>query len=185
MAKPVRPDPDRLRLAHYYWEDARDYLKRYRVLFHNAEFDFQGIKSRRVKCYIDLRMALEAILKAGLCLKSKWSDGGEPLIKRIKGYSHNIGKLQAEALKGFKIDKAVLDAIARCDTAEIVLRYQVEAAAFREGDDRDYYATIGSDKWLDTIEAFVGDAATQIGKRLNKFSKPVDARTLIAKILGR
>jgi hypothetical protein len=94
-------------------------------------------------------------------------------------------KLQAEALKGFKIDKAVLDAIARCDTAEVVLRYQVEAVAFREGDDRDYYATIGSDKWLDTIESFVGDAVTQIGKRLSKFSKPVDARTLTAKILGR
>jgi hypothetical protein len=180
-----RPDPTRLRLAHHYWEDARDYLKRYKILFHSQEFDFQSIKSRRVKCYIDLRLAVEAVLKSALCLQSGWSDSGEPLVKRIKSYGHNIGKLQADALKRLKIDKELVETINRCDTAEIVLRYQVEAVAFREGDDRDYYATIGSDKWLDTLEAFVAKAVEQIGKRLSKFSKPVDARTLTAKILGR
>ena len=59
----------RLELAGNYADDAADFFHRYRVTFYSEEVDYQGIKSRRAKAYVDLRMALEALLKATLCLR--------------------------------------------------------------------------------------------------------------------
>jgi len=59
----MRTYPMRIELAGYYCQDATDFLGRYRLTFYSDQMDFQGVKSRRVKAYVDLRMALEALLK--------------------------------------------------------------------------------------------------------------------------
>jgi hypothetical protein len=60
-----RTYPMRLELAGFYSNDATDFLRRYRFTFYSEEVDFQGVKSRRAKAYVDLRMALEAMSPAG------------------------------------------------------------------------------------------------------------------------
>jgi hypothetical protein len=53
-----------LELADAYWRDAKDYVQRYQFTIKMEERDNWSIKSRRVKAYIDLRLAIETILKA-------------------------------------------------------------------------------------------------------------------------
>src|SRR5262249_10336613 len=88
-----RTYPMRLELAGYYADDAADFLRRYRGTFYSQEVDYQSIKSRRAKTYVDLRMALEALLKAALCLRSPYSLAGKPLVTKIRRYSHDIDQL--------------------------------------------------------------------------------------------
>jgi len=175
---------DRVQLAQWYFEDGQDYLKRYRVLFYSDSHDFQSIKSRRVKCYVDLRVTLEAILKSAICLAAKDEEDGETLLKRVKAYGHRIGELSKEAVPLLGGDESVLAALAHCDEAPIDLRYQAEAVPFRSGDDRPYYATIGDDAWLATLERFAQNALDHLDASLRQFSKVVDARTLWDEILA-
>jgi hypothetical protein len=67
----MRTYPMRLELAGYYCQDVFDFLRRFQLTFYSDKMDFQGVKSRRVKAYVDLRMALEALLKpSSVCARA-------------------------------------------------------------------------------------------------------------------
>lgn len=151
----TRTYPMRLELGGNYADDAADFFHRYRVTFYSAEVDYQGIKSRRAKAYVDLRMALEALLKATLCLRSPYSSAGKPLVTKIRRYSHDIDHLRKDALRGINLSDAQAMAISKCNIAPVDLRYQFDAMNFRVPNDKDYYDTIGSTSWLKAIEDFV------------------------------
>jgi hypothetical protein len=169
----MRTYPMRLELAGYYSDDAVDFFHRYQVTFYSEEFDFQSIKSRRSKAYVDLRMSLEALLKAALCLRAPYSLAGKPLVSKMRAYSHDIGRLAGDALKGFRVDRLYLTAIYKCAVAPVDLRYQFDAMNFRSPDDKNYYDTIGSSVWLKTIEEFIEMGTKRLRAALDRRSKIV------------
>jgi len=172
----------RVELAGYYANDAADFLRRYRVTFYSEEVDFQGVKSRRAKAYVDLRMALEALLKATLCLRAPYALAGKPLVSKIRGYSHDIDRLRADALKNVRVDPVYVAAISKCTIAPVDLRYQFDAMNFRCPDDRNYYDTIGSNVWLKTIEEFVETGTKRLRAALNRRSKIVPGSIAIQEL---
>jgi len=172
----------RLELAGNYSDDAADFYHRYRVTFYSEEVDYQGIKSRRAKAYVDLRMALEALLKATICLRSPYSLAGKSLVKTIRAYSHDIEKLQKDAFGGIKLDAANVAAIAKCNIAPVDLRYQFDAMNFRVPNDEAYYETIGSTAWLKTIEEVVRIGLARLRAALGRRSKIVTGRIAIQEL---
>jgi hypothetical protein len=178
----TRTFPMRLELAGNYSDDAADFYHRYRVTFYSEEVDYQGIKSRRAKAYVDLRMALEALLKAIVCLRSPYSLAGKPLVKAIRAYSHDIDKLQKDALLGIKLDADRVVAISKCNIAPVDLRYQFDAMNFRVPNDEAYYETIGSNAWLKTIEETVQTGLARLRKALGRRSKVVTGKIAIQEL---
>jgi len=132
--------------------------------------------------YVDLRMALEALLKATLCLRSPYSLAGKPLVKAIRAYSHDIEKLRKDALRGIKLDTARAAAISKCNIAPVDLRYQFDAMNFRVPNDQAYYETIGSAAWLTTIEEIVRVGLTRLRSALGRRSKIVTGRIAIQEL---
>ncbi|MHC2842816.1 hypothetical protein [Bradyrhizobium diazoefficiens] len=177
-----RTFPMRLELAGNYSDDAVDFLHRYRVTFYSQEVDYQGIKSRRAKAYVDLRMALEALLKAILCLRSPYSLAGKPLVDSIRRYSHDIDRLKRAAFRGIKLNEGQAMAIAKCNVAPVDLRYQFDAMNFRVPNDKNYYDTIGSSAWLKTIEEFVQVGLKRLRLALGRRSKVVTGRVAIQEL---
>jgi hypothetical protein len=169
----MRTFPMRLELAGNYADDAADFFHRYRVTFYSEEVDYQGIKSRRAKAYVDLRMALEALLKATLCLRSSYTLAGKPLVTKIRRYSHDIDQLRKDALRGIELSTGYATAISKCNIAPVDLRYQFDAMDFRVPDDKNYYDTIGSSAWLKIIEEFVGVGLKRLRAALGRRSKVV------------
>jgi hypothetical protein len=169
----MRTYPMRLELAGYYSDDATDFLRRYRLTFYSEEVDFQGVKSRRTKAYVDLRMALEALLKATICLRAPFALAGKPLVDKIRSYSHRIDQLAADALRGVRVDPQYIVAIGKCRIAPVDLRYQFDAMNFRIPDDRNYYDTIGSSDWLKIIEEFIEQGTRRLRAALGRRSKVV------------
>jgi hypothetical protein len=178
----ARTYPMRLELAGYYADDAADFLRRYRVTFYSKDFDFQGVKSRRAKAYVDLRMALEATLKAAISLRSPFALSGKPLVDKVRSYSHRIDKLTRDALKGIRVDARYLTAMEKCDIAPVDLRYQFDAMTFRTPDDRTYYETIGSDAWLETLERFIDIGVKRLKAALGRRSKIISGTVLMAEL---
>jgi hypothetical protein len=178
----TRTYPMRLELAGNYSDDAADFYHRYRVTFYSEEVDYQGIKSRRAKAYVDLRMALEALLKAVGCLRSPYTLAGKSLVKAIRAYSHDIEKVQEDALRGIKIDEKYVAAISKCNVAPVDLRYQFDAMNFRVPNDENYYNTIGSTAWLKLIEGFVQEGLKRLKKALGRRSKIVPGSIAILEL---
>ena len=169
----TRTYPMRVELADHYAKDAADFLHRYRVTFYSREVDYQGIKSRRAKAYVDLRMSLEALLKATLCLRAPYSLAGKPLVTKLRGYSHDIDRLRRDAFRSIGLNEKHANAISKCNIAPVDLRYQFDAMNFRAPDDKNYYDTIGSSAWLKMIEEFVQVGLKRVQSALGRRSKIV------------
>ena len=184
-APEMRTYPMRLELAGYYSDDAHDFFQRYRLTFYSDQMDFQGVKSRRIKAYVDLRMALEALLKAVICLRARRGLAGKRLVRMVRNYSHDIGRLKRDALRGVSLDTRYSEAIDGCRTARIDLRYQFDAMIFREPDDGPYHETIGSDVWLRTLEELVETGLTRLRASLNRRTKIVPGQLVRQEIKHR
>lgn len=172
----MRTYPMRLELAGFYSDDAADFLYRYRSTFHSDQVDFQAVKSRRAKAYVDLRMALESLLKAVVCLRAQYSLAGKPLVTMIRRYSHDIEPLRTDALKNVRVDLKYIEALERCSIAPVDIRYQFDAMNFRMASDEKYYETIGSNVWLATNEEFVERGLRRLRVALGRRSKIVPGR---------
>ena len=170
----------RVELAGYYAQDASDFFLRYKFTFYSDRIDFQGVRSWRSKAYVDLRMALEALLKSVICLRSPRGLAGKPLVRKIRNHSHDISTLMGEAFRGVALEARFSEALNKCSVAPVDLRYQFDAMNFRSGDDRDYYDTIGSDRWLKTLEEFVDVSLKRLQTALNRQSKIVPIETLFS-----
>ncbi len=110
QAPETRTYPMRLELTGYFSEDAFDFFHRYKLTFYSDQFDFQCVKSRRVKAYIDLRMALEVLLKAAVCLRGSGELAGRQLVREIRRYRHNIERFTETALRGIELDARFMEA---------------------------------------------------------------------------
>lgn len=181
----LRTYPNRLELAGYYSEDAADFYARYRLTYFSEKMDFQEIKSRRVKAYIDLRMAIEALLKAGICLRGERNLSGRPLVTKIRRYSHRIGDLADGALRKIAdVEGRYIDALKKCDQVPIDLRYQFDAMQFRYPNEL-YYQTIGDDGWLRTLEEMIEFGHSRVQRALSRQSGVVSGRILAQEMVLR
>jgi hypothetical protein len=163
---------DLARMADAYWRDGQDYLRRFELVFNSEHQDHSSIKSRRVKAYIDLRMAVETTLKSLYCLDSKKSPNSTRNILKYE-FKHNIAEL-AKAV-GLDINSKEFAALKKCERAPVHWRYEVEARQSRSNDERDYYDTVGEDSWIAILIDFVTRMLRQIDGRLKTFSRVVSA----------
>lgn len=177
--------PNRVELANHYYKDAVDLLKKYQLAWYSKEVDFQGIKSRRTKAYIDLRTATETLLKAMVCLRASHSEAGNALTERVRKFNHDIHALAQVAFRKLDGAKATLAMLEGCQRAPISFRYDFEAMSARQQDEQGYYDTIGSDKWMTDLEKFVSLGVTRIGKVLSRRSKLVTGRVAVEEMIRR
>ena len=52
--------PTHIEVADHFYHDSIDLLKRYEHCIESEFPDFSSLKSRRMKCFIDLRMSMES-----------------------------------------------------------------------------------------------------------------------------
>jgi hypothetical protein len=138
-----------IEVANDFFHDAEDLLHRYRLTVEH----FYAIKSKRMKLFLDLRMAAECILKANAAYFFTDTAPREDVIRRVEAYRHDIrrmaddvkSKVTADAWQRFSPFVEQLSAL------PVSLRYRLDGADFREVNERFYYDTVGSDPWLDAL----------------------------------
>lgn len=162
-----------LELSDGYWADAQDYIQRYKFTVESEVRNYWDNKSRRMKAYIDLRFAIETLLKSRICLSTGAGCSREDLLKELFSLGHKIGKLVHRS--GWKLDPVITDALGKCDSAPVHWRYEVEARASRDEDERYYRATVGNDAWMRKLEGFAESEIKALGKELNEYSCIVSA----------
>lgn len=181
----TRRYPTRIELAGFYSQDAADFFKRYKLAFDSEVLDFQSIKSRRAKAYVDLRMAFEALLKSVVCLRSPRNLSGKPLVDSVVAYGHRIDRLRGAALRDINIADEYLEILLKCDSAPVGLRYNFDAMNFRVPDDGLYYETIGSDAWLKSLEDLFEVSMKRLSLALSRRSKIIPGKIALQERLNR
>ena len=172
-----------LELADAYWRDAQDYLQRYQFTVNSDERDYWSIKSRRMKAYIDLRFAIETILKSKICLSTGAGTSGEDVLRELRALGHNIGALVQRS--GLALTDDLAQALASCERAPVHWRYEAEAREARAQDERDYYATVGDDAWMRKVETFAENQVKAIDQELKSYSGIVSGSELLDEIMAR
>ena len=174
--------PTHIEVSDSFYNDSCDLTERFEYCWH-AEFpSFDAIKSKRFKLFIDLRIALESTLKAIVAYKKHSSLSGETLVKKIRSYSHNIEKLKNASLEFIPNEnRDWLQYIAeQCNSLPVSLRYKLDAFDFKYAEDKLYYETIGSDRWMDTFLNNVKTINNYIGTELSKESRILTGEDLRA-----
>ena len=160
-------------IANDFFHDAGDLLKRYRLTVEH----FDAIKSRRMKLFLDLRMAAECMLKAYAAYSLLEGVDRKDAIAKVEAYGHNIGKMASDV-------KVIVDPerwsafspfVEQPAQLPVGLRYSLDGADFREVHEEFYYETVGSDTWLDSLHDVVRDLADALGARLATHSRIVSA----------
>ena len=82
----IRKNGLRNDLAYYFYADASDFLERFDVFYENYS------QTKRFKCFVDLLMGFECILKSHIFLKHK-SNNMEEVYKIVKKAGHDLNKL--------------------------------------------------------------------------------------------
>lgn len=180
--------PDRLEVAGRFITDARDYFIRFRCTFYSAEYDFQSIKSRRAKAFIDLRLALECSLKGYIAIRQPYSSGGEKLVRQVELNRHNIEKLYNTACKlwRIKLPDDTSTVILDCSQLNIGIRYSFDAFDFLWHQEKLYYKTIGSDYWINQLKDIVEALISHQGKAMQRRIRVVSAADIpLDQLMGK
>lgn len=151
--------------------DATDLLTRYRL---TTKY-FSGIKSRRVKLFIDLRLAYECILKAHLAYFDEESSDRKSLIRKVESFRHDVGKLLGHIIPCLSEHLVQRGQLLNKELAllPISLRYYLDVCDFLEAKNDHYYATIGKDSWMEGFAEFVRVLIDQMDKKLQSHSRIV------------
>lgn len=148
-------------IANDFFHDAEDLLHRYRLTVEH----FYAIKSKRMKLFLDLRMAAECILKAYAAYFLMETVPREDVIRRVEAYKHNIRRMADDVKSTVPADawKQFEPFVEQLSALPVSLRYRLDGADFREVNEEFYYETVGSDPWLDALH----DATRGLTKALN------------------
>lgn len=160
--------PDSVYVAGDFFTDGVDLLERFKPYFEN----YFGIKSRRLKCFIDLRMACESFLKSIHALYGDHSRDRKGVIKEVESFGHNITRIAEivaphlteelwEKLQPYSLKMSELP---------IGLRYALDGYDFIEAREKDYYDTVGDDTWMDTFYEILCALRDEIDAELSKHS---------------
>ncbi len=172
--------PTHVQVADHFYNDAIDLHARYIVCEASENPEFYSIKSRRFKCFVDLRMAMESALKSVVvhCCHSDMK--GKKLVKKVQKYSHHIDKLIIKALEHLPKDLHDKTRIlcVELDKLPVGLRYRLDGMYFKEMNEKLYYKTVGSDAWMENTSSTIKSIADFIGKELNKESRILSGEAL-------
>lgn len=170
-----RSRPTRLDVAGWFAKDAADYLARFRCCFYSEKYDFQSVKSRRLKTFVDLRGAVEALMKAFIALRQPYLLGGKPLVAKVEGYGHRLDVLFVEVQKLWRLQDAprVSKLIDDCTRLPIGLRYTLDAMDLLQAHEDLYYSTVGSEAWMSDLELAISTGRDRLQRILDRRSRIV------------
>lgn len=150
-----------IEVANDFFHDAEDFLNRYSLTVEH----FYAIKSKRMKLFLDLRMGAECILKAyAAYFLMKDSPRGD-VISRVESYRHKIPQMVNDVKSFIPVYEwqRFEPYVEQLSALPVSLRYRLDGADFRQMNENFYYATVGSDLWLDSLQ----DAIRELTKALN------------------
>jgi len=176
----MRNYPSHIEVADHFYNDSLDLLNRFNYLFNGDSIMFSSIKSRRMKCYVDLRMAMESILKAYTVYYCHADLSGEKLVRQVESYRHHVEKIIAICMEHLPSDELKPCEIF-CDKLKdlpVGLRYRLDVMDFINSNESLYYSTIGNDSWIDTLYENIKNLAQYLGVVLSKESKIVSGEEL-------
>ena len=170
--------PTNIEVADHFYHDSVDLLLRFRCCHGSDVPDFTSLKSRRIKCFIDLRMAMESALKSVVAYFYHGNLEGEKLVKRVENYRHHIEKLRPKAvpyLPEGDISEKATDLCDEFSRLPVGLRYRLDVMDFIRNREEIYYSTIGCDEWLDSAATIIEKISEFIGGELSKESRCANA----------
>lgn len=167
---------ERLEIANSFFLDATDLLTRYRL---TTEY-FSAVKSRRVKLFVDLRLAYECILKAHLAYFDEQTSDRKMLVRKVESFRHDVERLLGDVIPFLSEHLVQRGRLLNKELAllPISLRYYLDVCDFLEAKNDHYYATIGRDSWMEGFAEFVTTLTDQMNKNLESHSRIVGAGEL-------
>ena len=165
--------PTHVQVSNHFYHDAIDLLARYSVCEASDSPELCSSKSRRMKCFIDLRMAMESALKAVVTYYCHSDKQGEKLVKKVENYRHHIEKLIAKALEHLpEEDRERVNTLCKqLHNLPVGLRYRLDVIDFKRSNEKLYYDTVGSDDWMKSTSETIKSIADFIGSKLNRESR--------------
>ncbi len=176
--------PTHVQVSNHFYHDAIDLLARYMVCEASESPEFYSRKSRRMKCFIDLRMAMESALKSVVTYYCHSDQRGEKLVKKVENYRHHIEKLIGKALHHLpeeyrsKIEKLCKE----LHELPVGLRYRLDVMDFINNNENLYYKTVGSENWMNSTAETIKSISDFIGKELNKESRILTGDELMKEV---
>lgn len=172
--------PNNIDVANDFYHDSVDLLDKYKACYFNEKIDFQAVKSKRMKCFIDLRMAVESALKSYAAYYLHSGLHGEQLVRRIERYKHHVEKIYVECAEYLPIDQQNLckNYCLQLKELPVGLRYRLDGMDFLNARKRLYYQTIGNECWLHGLEMLVDALVKTIGQTLSAHSQIIDGSSL-------
>jgi len=168
-------------VAQDFFDDTYDLVIRFDSTFEQ----FAAVKTRRFKCFNDLRSAYECILKAIVAYRQPRDMERKALITAVEKHKHNISSLEKSILSVEGERFGVEARGERLDQLPIGLRYTLDGRDFREAKEQLYYETIGSDFWLGRLRDYIAGVRDAVGTELAKHGGIVSAGDIpMEKILG-
>jgi hypothetical protein len=170
-----------IEIANDFFHDCLDFLHRYRL----TGDAFYAIKSKRLKLFLDLRMAAECVLKAVIAYHLAPQTTRDSVICHVERFSHKICKLAADAQAQLEPEtwSGIAPFIEALDALPVGLRYRLDGSDFRELNEEFYYATVGSDEWLDQLYSAVKLVADSLNVKLQSHSRVISGSELLKELL--
>jgi len=164
-------------LAFHYYTDASDFLDRFNLLYEHYS------KTKRFKCFVDLLMGFECILKSHIFLSHPTDDMKE-VYKAVRKCSHNLDKLASLANYLGATDYQVIKG--NLGEYSVLIRYSLDAyenflpscAGFGEGK-YNYSSTLTNHPWMmsqrDLLQKLINLTSGEFGGFVDlDFDKIVD-----------
>ncbi len=150
-----------IEVANDFFHDAEDFLNRYSLTVEH----FYAIKSKRMKLFLDLRMGAECILKAYAAYFLMKDSPRRDVISRVESYRHKIPQMVNDVKSFIPVYEwqRFEPYVEQLSALPVSLRYRLDGADFRQLNENFYYATVGSDLWLDSLQ----DAIRKLTKALD------------------
>lgn len=172
--------PNNIDVSNDFYHDSLDLLAKYKACYFNEVIDFQSVKSKRMKCFIDLRMAIESALKSYAAYYLHSDVKGKKLVKKIEGYKHYVENIYVKCAEHLPTDQQEIckDYCLQLKELPIGLRYRLDGMDFLYAREELYYQTIGNESWLDGLEKLVDVLVKNIGQTLSTHFEVIDGSSL-------
>ena len=181
MLKSSAP-PQTARVANDFFKDGTELLSRYKLVF---EKQF-AIKSWRLKCFIDLRMSCECFLKALAAYHEDKDLERKAVIQKVEAYRHDVKKLAQDISGHLSADlwEELQPYTEALNGLPVGLRYALDGYDFITAREDEYYATIGSDDWLDSFYEALIKTQGVLNEKLQQHSGVYSASAYLEDILN-
>ena len=172
--------PSHIEVSDHFYHDSCDLLSRFGSSFDGESVTFHSIKSRRMKCFVDLRMAMESVLKAYASYYCHSNLCGDKLVKKIENYRHHVEKILPKCNDYLPEEERVACKRYCDDLAKLPvgLRYKLDVMDFIDENEEIYYSTIGRDDWLTELKNNIRSIASCIGDALSKESRVISGEEI-------